>query len=131
MTYTLRTTSFDEPVVLSDVAKFYQSDYSIEPVTVVSGAGVLDIGTVLGKITASGKYKAAAADAVDGSQTAVAVLAEKIDASAADKTALALVRFAIVSRAGLKWHANTDTTNERAAAVAQLAAVGIITREGA
>lgn len=57
-----------------------------ESIVVASGAGVLKRGTLLGKVTASGKYIVSASAAADGSQTPVAVLAEDIDATAADVT---------------------------------------------
>jgi len=41
-------------------------------------------GTVLGKITASGKYTIALAAATDGSQTPIAILVDDVDASAGD-----------------------------------------------
>jgi len=47
-------------------------DYTRETITVA--AGTLEPGTVLGKITASGKYAAHDPAAVDGTETAVAVL---------------------------------------------------------
>lgn len=53
-------------------------------ITVASGAGVLKRGTVLGQITASKKYLTSLAAAVDGSETPRLILAEDIDASAAD-----------------------------------------------
>jgi len=52
--------------------------------TIASGAGVLVRGTVLGKITASGKYLKAIGTAEDGSQTPDAILAEDVDATSAD-----------------------------------------------
>lgn len=131
MGYTIRTQTFNEPVALSDVVKFYESDYSTEEVTIVSGAGVLEIGTVLGRITASGNWNACNVDATDGSQAAAGILAERIDATSGARQAIVIVRRATVSLLGLRWHANTNTTNERNAAIAQLAALGIITREGA
>jgi len=54
------------------------------PVVLASGAGALGRGTVLGKITTSGKYKKAVATATDGSQTPDAILAENVDATAGD-----------------------------------------------
>jgi len=59
------------------------------PITVVSGSGVLVRGTVLGKVTASGKYKPYADGNSDGSQTAKLILADDIDATAADITTTA------------------------------------------
>lgn len=53
-------------------------------ITVASGAGVLTRGTVLGRITASGKYIKSVASANDGSQTPVAILADAVDATSAD-----------------------------------------------
>jgi hypothetical protein len=59
----------------------------IRPVTIASGAGVLTKGTVLGKITASGKYKAYNDANSDGTQTAKLILAEDVDATSADVNA--------------------------------------------
>lgn len=56
--------------------------------TMVIEAGQnLPRGALLGRITANGKGKLVDKDAVDGSQTVYAVLAEAVDATAADKTA--------------------------------------------
>jgi hypothetical protein len=55
--------------------------------TIVSGAGVLVRGTLLGLITASGKLKTSLTAAGDGSNSAFAILAEDVDATSADKTA--------------------------------------------
>lgn len=46
--------------------------------------GAFKRGTVLGLITASGKYTIATAAANDGSQTPVEILVDDVDASAAD-----------------------------------------------
>lgn len=62
-----------------------------EPITLVSGQN-LARGTVLGKITASGKYTVSTSAAADGSQNAVAVLVLDTNASAGDKASLAYVR---------------------------------------
>lgn len=60
-------------------------------VVVASGAGVLAAGTVLGKITASGKYLKSLAAANDGSQVPDAILAEGVDATSADKEAVVYI----------------------------------------
>lgn len=54
---------------------------------IVSGAGALARGTVLGKITTGGKLQTIDSAAVDGSQTIHAILAEDVDATSADVTA--------------------------------------------
>lgn len=91
-------------------------------------AADLVIGTVLGVVTATGKYKKSVQTAVDGSQTAAAVLMEdKTVAGATDTKALILVRGpAIVSKAGLVLDASFDLDAEKAAVYAALAAKGIV-----
>ena len=57
-----------------------------EELTILTGNN-LKRGTVLGKITASGKFVAVDSSKSDGSQTPFAVLAEDADASSGDKQA--------------------------------------------
>ena len=105
-------------------------DYCREVVTIATGGAtpVLEPGTVLGKITASGKYAAHDPAAVDGTETAAAVLWGKADATAADVSAVALLRGpAVVNQHDLVF-AGTPTGPEITAAHAALAAAGIITR---
>lgn len=101
-------------------------DYTRETVTIASGT--LEPGTVLGKITASGTYAAQDAAALDGSETAAAILWGRADASAGAVAAVALVRGpAIVNRHDLVF-AGTPTEAEIAAAHAALLALGILVR---
>lgn len=117
---------------VGDVVKYEaENRYSRDVITVASGQGVLKLGTVLAALTASGKFVVAAATGADGSQTAKAVLLEDIDATAADVKTVGLGRHATVSRAGLIYGATINDATKRAAAEAQLAAVGILVREGA
>lgn len=53
---------------------------------IVSGAGALTRGTVLGLVTASGKLTIVDSSKSDGTETPYAVLAEDVDATSADKT---------------------------------------------
>lgn len=62
-----------------------------EKITVISGQNLLR-GTVIGKITASGKYTLSLTTAVDGSQTPDFVLAEDCNATGGDKIAVAYSR---------------------------------------
>ena len=57
-----------------------------ESIVVASGAGELKRGTLLGRVTASGKYVVSTSAASDGSQNPVAVLAEDITVAGADYT---------------------------------------------
>ena len=100
-----------------------------EVVTALEGSAMTyAIGTVLGKITASGKYKKMEATAVDGSQTAAAVVIEdKVIPASTDTKLLVLVRGpAIVSKSALSFGATVDTDPEKAAAYASLTALGIL-----
>ena len=101
---------------------------SRENITVASGAGLIAPGTVLGKVTASGKYVASAGGASDGSQSAVAIALYGWDASSQDVDIAAIVRDAEVNGNVLTYHADRDLTAEKVAANADLAAVGIIVR---
>lgn len=56
---------------------------------IVAAGRVLDRGALLGRVTATGKHVLSAAAASDGSQTAVAILAEPVDASSADRETVA------------------------------------------
>ena len=101
-------------------------DYCREVVSIASGT--LEPGTVLGKITASGKYAAHDPAATDGTETAVAVIWGKADATGGDAPAVALIRGpAIVNRHDLVF-AGAPSDPEIAAAHAALADVGILTR---
>lgn len=55
-------------------------------ITLNDSAADLVIGTVLGKVTATGKYKVAVETAVDGSKVADAILAKNISLAAATDT---------------------------------------------
>lgn len=89
------------------------------------------IGTVLGQVTATGKYKIAVQTATDGSQVAAAVVVEdKSIGAAADTKVLALVRGpAIVGKAALVLDASYDLQAEKDAVYAALAAKGILVND--
>ena len=101
---------------------------SRDTVTVASGQGELAAGAVLGKITASGKYALTTVAAVDGSETAVAVLLAAVDATSADVSAAVIARDAEVNGNLLSYGADVDQAAEIAAKNAALAGVGIIVR---
>lgn len=84
------------------------------------------LGTVLGKVTANGKYKIAVQTAVDGSQTAAAlVLGKQSIPATTDTKVLVLVRDAIVSKAALVLDATYDLDAEKAVVYASLEALRI------
>lgn len=117
---------------LSNVVKHeYGADFAYcrELVTVNDAAGTLAVGTVLGKITASGKYVRALQTASDGSAVAAAVVWEAKDIPATtDTQVLCLVRGPSgVSKGGLVLDATYDTAPEKAVVYASLNALGIQT----
>ena len=88
-------------------------------------------GAVLGRITASGKYTLSAATGADGAQVAVAVLLYPVNATLADAVGIVVARGpSIVSRAGLAYEGTVNDAAKITAKIAQLAAVGIIARDG-
>lgn len=104
------------------------TDYCREKVTVVSGAGVLAAGTVLGKITTGGKYQPSPATGSDGSQTAVAVLLYPVDATSADADAVISARLSRLNAKVLTYASSVDDDAKKTAKITQLAAVGLIAR---
>ena len=117
---------------LSNVVKHeYGSDFAYcrELVTVNDAAGTLAVGTVLGKITATGKYVRAVQTAIDGSAVAAAVVWEaKTIPATTDTQVLCLVRGPSgVSKGGLVLDATYDTAPEKAVVYASLNALGIQT----
>jgi hypothetical protein len=117
---------------LGDLLKYeLNANYCREAVTLKSGTNFA-LGAVLGKLTADGKYTLSPVSAADGSETAVAVLLEAVDATAADTIGLIAARGpVIVSKAALVFDASVDQAAEIAAKHGQLAAAGIVVRETA
>ncbi len=103
-------------------------DYTRETVTLTSGAGNLEPGTVLGKITTGGKFTQLAPAASNGSQNAAGILWGHADATAADAAAVVVLRGpAIVNRNDIIWPTGA-TEPQISAATAALAALGILLR---
>ena len=99
---------------------------SRETITVLSGEN-LEAGAVLGKITASGKYKELDPAAGDGSEAAAGLLYDAVDATAADAEGVAIVRLAEVNAAEIVWP-DGITGGEKTTALGELAALDIIAR---
>ena len=101
---------------------------SREAVTIVSGSGKIVPGTVLGKITVSGKYAPSPDTGADGSQVAVAIALYGCDATSADQKITAIVRDAEFNASATTYAASVNDGTKKAAKHTQLAAVGIIAR---
>ena len=108
---------------------FPEQGYNYDAVTVNEAAiKTYAVCTVLGKVTANGKYKICVQTAVDGSQTAAAVVvADYSIAATTDTKVLAMVRGpAIVSKDALVLDASHDLQAEKDAIYASLTALGIL-----
>jgi hypothetical protein len=99
-----------------------------------AGTPTLVIGTVLGKVTATGKYKVAVQTAVDGSQTPAAIYIGNAFGAAdpvtlvanTDTTILTLARgHAVVAKEALFLDATYDDATKKGVAYAALKAIGI------
>ena len=119
-----------EPLNLGDLLKYEAPNlYSRDRGTVASGQN-LPLGTVLGIVTASGKYKQIDPSAEDGTQVAAGVLLQNCDATLADRdNGLVVARHAIVSDHALQWP-DAIAAAEKASAIAQLKALGVLVRQG-
>lgn len=101
-------------------------DLSRDAAVIAAGAHLV-AGAVLGRVTASGKYVRLAPAAADGSQNAAAILYGPAAAASADQRGVVISRSAEVNGNLLTWPTGI-TAPQRAAAIAQLAALGIIIR---
>ena len=120
-----------EGLNLGDLLKYEAPNlYSRDQVTVGAGQN-LPLGTVLGIVTASGQYKQIDPSTDDGSQVAAGVLLQTCDATLLERDdGLVVARHAIVSDHALQWP-DAIAAAEKASAIAQLKALGVLVRQGA
>lgn len=125
-------TALTQSPTTGDVLKWDANpNYTREEATLLTGASYA-VGSVLGMITASGKYKLAEVGAVDGSAVASAVLLTATDATAGDATGVILARGpAIVSQAALVFDATVTAGAETIIKLGELVAAGIVPRTSA
>lgn len=100
-------------------------------VTIAAGEGVLEPGSVLGEVTASGLYvfsPAAETEGKEGAETASAVLAYRVDATDADAQAVAITNVAEVKAEELLFEATVSTDTAVATKLEQLRAQTIKAR---
>lgn len=119
-------TIYTDNTYISEALKYeLEPSFCRDSITIASGVGILDRNTVLGKVTATGKWKILAPGASDGTQTAAGILLAPVDATSADVTAIALTRGpAIINPDGCVWPVGI-TTNQKATAVANLLTIDI------
>jgi head decoration protein D len=121
-----------QPPGMGDLLKYEDNaNYTRETVILLAGTDYA-IGSVLGVITASGKYTLSPDTGATGEEVANAVLLETVDATAADATGLVLARGpAIVSKLQLVFDASVSTAAKITAKEKQLVAAGIVPRAAA
>jgi hypothetical protein len=101
-----------------------------DDVVLAAGSGVVQCGTLLGVVTATGLYRPWNPAATDGSQTAAGIILQQADATAVARTVVALTRgTAEVVAQALVWPAGS-TTPQRNAALASLEQRLITARNG-
>lgn len=98
-----------------DVVISGNADIVTKPVVLASGAAV-DQYTVLGQVTATGKFKKAVTTASDGSQVPVAIAAVYANSASADVTAPVFLGGTFNPEA-LVWDASFDATKKTVAFV--------------
>ena len=111
--------------------------FTRELVVVNDTAKTLTLGMLLGKVTATGKYKESVETATDGSEAPVAVVVGKdlhnlsvAVPATTDTKVLAIVRGeAIVRKTGLKPHSSFNDATKLAAAYASLATKEILAND--
>jgi hypothetical protein len=90
------------------------------------------LGSVLGRITATGEYRLSPAAEVvgdEGAETAAAVLLDAVDATDGAATGLIAARGPVILAEGaLVFDASVDQPAERTAKIVQLSALGLVAR---
>lgn len=119
-----------EAKTLGDLLKYEAPNLYSRDSGIVAAGQRLALGTVLGRETANGRLRALNPAATNGTQTAVAVLAQPVDADLAEAPAVIVARHAIVAQGALVWPAGI-TAPQRASAEAALIALGILPRTSA
>ncbi|MEN5278070.1 head decoration protein [Brucella sp. TWI432] len=111
--------------------------FSRDSITIPAGTGVIEPGTVLGKLKATGKFvpspvaqavPAEGEDPNDGSENASAINIYRVDATDVDVMVAAIVRGSAVNGKIITYDASVADDAAITAKNAQLADVGIIVR---
>ena len=120
-----------QPKNLGDLLKYEAPNlYSREQDT-VAAAQNLALGTVVSRETATAKLKALDPAASDGTESAVGVLGNAVDATLIDREdAILIARHAILARGALVWP-NSISAAQKNAAIQQLAERGVLVRDSA
>jgi hypothetical protein len=118
-----------EPITLGDLLKYEAPNlYSRDEVVIAPGQ-TLALGTVVGRVSATHEIVALDPTASDGRETVAGVLIEAVATSATErKRSVVVARHAIVF-GGVLVLPTSLTSEQTAAALAQLTALGILVRQ--
>lgn len=120
-----------QPKNLGDLLKYEAPNLYSREQGAVAAAQNLALGTVVGRETATAKLKALDPTAADGTETAIGVLGNDVDATLIEREdAILIARHAIVARGALVWPTGISAV-QKAVAIAQLEARGILARDSA
>ncbi len=123
--------AISQPKNLGDLLKYEAPNLYSRDQDTVAAAQNLPLGTVVGRETATAKLKALDPVATDGTETAVGVLGNDVDATLIDREdAILIARHAIVARGALVWPTGISSV-QKAAAITQLGALGVLVRDSA
>lgn len=123
--------AISQPKNLGDLLKYEAPNLYSRDQDTVAAAQNLPLGTVVGRETATAKLKALDPVATDGTETAVGVLGNDVDATLIDREdAILIARHAIVTRGALVWPTGISSV-QKAAAITQLGALGVLVRDSA
>jgi hypothetical protein len=117
-----------EGLNLGDLLKYEAPNlYSRDQLTVAAGQNLV-LGAVVGIDTLTEKVKALDPAATDGTEVAAGVLTAAVDATLIDRPdGVAITRHAVVADHALTWPVGI-TAPQKAAAIAQLKALGVLVR---
>ena len=118
-----------EPMTLGDLLKYEAPNLYSRDEVVVGAGQTLALGAVVGRVTATREIVALDPTASDGRETVAGVLIEAVTTSATERRRSVIVgRHAIVFGGALVLPTSL-TSEQTAAALAQLAALGVLVRQ--
>ncbi len=121
-----------EPLNLGDLLKYEEESlrYSRDQVIVAAGQN-LELGAVVGRITATAKIKRFDPAATDGSEHPIGIVLETVDATLIDRDdGIVLARHGVVAAHAVVWPVGI-TAGQKATAIAALETRGILIRQAA
>ena len=118
-----------EPMTLGDLLKYEAPNLYSRDEVVVASNQVLALGAVVGRVTATREIVALDPTASDGRETVAGVLIEAVTTSATERRRSVIVARHATVFGGALVLPTSLTSEQTAAALAQLAALGVLIRQ--